>query len=280
MKMMKNVNANKYFVIVLDYKDALEEELLISKFLNFNPLGFKSFENKLWIYFSYDSGLLNEILSFLKKEKLRYSLSIFPAQNWNQNWKKFFKITKVCEGLYVLPPWKKTKRLGLKIYINPALAFGTGTHESTQIAMYFIYKYLYPNTSFLDVGTGSGILSILAKKVGSTDIVACDIDPAIKENFYENLALNGIKKEEIKLFLKPMDFIKKKFDFVVCNIEYQHMYPLLEKLIEKTEKYLILSGLMKGELKLVVEKLSKYSKFKILEEKQKGNWEGIIIRKK
>ena len=276
---MKSASVNKYFVIVLDYKDTLEEEILISKFLNLNPLGFKSFENKLWIYFEYNPTFLNEVLSFLKKENLRYSLSIFPKQNWNQNWKKFFKITKVCEGLYVLPPWKKTKRLGLKIYINPALAFGTGTHESTQIAMYFIYKYLYPNTSFLDVGTGSGILSILAKKIGATDIVACDIDSSIKENFYENLVLNGIKEDEIKLILDSVDFIKEKFDFVVCNIEYQHMYPLLEKLIEKTKKYLILSGLIKGELKLILEKLSEICNFKTLEEKQKGSWEGAIIKK-
>jgi ribosomal protein L11 methyltransferase len=216
----------------------------------------------------------------LKKENIRYSLEIFPGQNWNENWKKFFKITKVCEGLYVLPPWKKTRRLGLKIYINPALAFGTGTHESTQIAMYFIYKYLYPKTSFLDVGTGSGILSILAKKLGATTVIACDIDPSIKENFFENLNLNGLKENDIKLILNPIDTIKDSFDFVVCNIEYQHMFPLLKKLEEKTKKFLILSGLLKGELELVIKELNNYTQFKILERKEKGNWEGAIIKKK
>ncbi len=280
MNRMMNVNANNYFVIVLDYKNPLEEEILISKFLNFNPLGFKSFENKLWVYFNFNKSLLKDILSFLKKEKIRYSLEIFPAQNWNENWKKFFKITKVCEGLYVLPPWKKTRRLGLKIYINPALAFGTGTHESTQIAMYFIYKYLYPQTSFLDVGTGSGILSILAKKLGAKTVIACDIDSSIKENFYENLNLNGLKKNDIKLILNSVDTIKRKFDFVVCNIEYQHMSPLLRKLIEKAKKFLILSGLLKGELELVIKELNNYVQFKILERKAKGNWEGAIIEKK
>lgn len=266
----------KYFCISVPFKNEIEEEDLIAKFLNFSPLGFKSFEKTLWIYFPYEEDIKEKVFNLLKQEGIKFSFEIFFHQNWNENWKKFFKITKICEGLYVLPPWKKTKRPGLKIYINPALAFGTGTHESTQIAMKLIYKYLLPNQTFLDVGTGSGILSILAKKIGA-QVVACDIDESIKENFYENLILNGLKKEDINLFIGSAKDIEEKFDFVVCNIELQHQLPILKYLVKRTKKYLILSGLLKGELTKVFNEIEKYGEFKVLEKISKNNWEGCIL---
>lgn len=142
-------------------------------------------------------------------------------EDWAESWKAFFKPLKVDRDLIIKPSWESvTMDPGtLVIDIDPGMAFGTGTHPTTILCLRLIRAFMVKGSTFLDVGTGSGILSIAAAKYGAGSIVALDTDEAALSIAAENLARNGIQPERCLTILSHLlNGVKGRFDLVVANI--------------------------------------------------------------
>ncbi len=140
-------------------------------------------------------------MSALKKEHPEYAPLLLTVENvededWENNWKQFYKPMEIGSRLLVVPQWEKAsdpKRV--KLVLNPGLTFGTGSHATTRLCLQALDTHIHGGESVLDLGCGSGILSIAALRLGAARAFACDIDEKCVEVAYENAALNGIGKD-------------------------------------------------------------------------------------
>ena len=164
--------------------------------------------------------------------------------DWLAEWKKHWKPTEV--GRFVIaPPWEAVPEdEKIVIRIEPNMAFGTGTHETTQLCLAQIEKFYAPGSSFLDVGTGTGILSIAAAKLdGEGRILACDTDRDSVKIAHENAELNGVGNR-IEFYEGSISQDTTKFDFVCANLTIDVILPVLDLLLEKAGTKLLLSGIL------------------------------------
>jgi len=218
--------------------------------------------------------------------------------DWLAEWKKHWKPTET-EKFIIAPSWEtigNTEKIAIKI--EPSMAFGTGTHETTRLCLRAIEENFSPSMSFLDVGTGTGILAIAAAKIKFqvqsskfkvkdsdsqtlnfelktlNSISACDTDEDSIKIAKENAELNDAN--EIKFYVGTIDKTTPKFDFVCANVTADVIIPLLPLLIEKSGKTLVLSGILKEQENLIVGELSKFqiSNFKI---EVDGEWISILV---
>ncbi len=174
-----------------------------------------------------------------------------PEQDWGENWKRFFKPIQVTPRFVIKPPWS---RIRLKsgqssIDINPGMAFGTGTHATTLLSIRALEEGLKrKGLSVLDVGTGSGILSIIAAKLGAKEVCGIDIDGVAVENARENVERNRVSAA-VKIRKGSIGGLRKKFDVVVANIDLKHLRRMRKPLLSHLKKrgLLILSGILEQE---------------------------------
>lgn len=127
-----------------------------------------------------------------------YTVTPLAENDWAYSWQKYYKPLAVGKRLYVVPEWEREKPVPdgrSPLYLNPGLTFGTGSHASTQLCLEGVEEHTVPGRSVLDLGCGSGILSIAALCLGASSAVAVDIDPKAADVAYENAALNGIGRE-------------------------------------------------------------------------------------
>ena len=175
-------------------------------------------------------------------------------ENWAVAWKDNFKPVKIGSRLIVAPPWDKLKKLGdrIPVIIEPAEAFGTGTHETTQGCLNLIELALEnivsdsKRVSLLDIGCGSGIISIAAFKLGAAPVLAIDNDPIAVESAKKNLALNDLEGV-IEIKLAELDSISDSADVVVANLDFVTLTSHLEILTRSFKEYLIVSGVIKSK---------------------------------
>ena len=187
-------------------------------------------------------------------------------KNWNQKCKDFFKPVVVDEKVEIIPYWENMRDNYLSIKINPALAFGTGHHETTYMMIQTILKFDLNQKSVFDIGTGSGILSILAKKRGAENITAIDNDKLTCNNFHENLKLNNINKDIDFKIEDCFNIDNFNYDFIFANISLNILLELIPRINIKGT-ILILSGILSKDKNLL---------FKVLDTKKIQN----IYRKK
>ena len=222
-------------------------------------------------------GSLREQLSFLQGQglgTLEISLQGVKEEDWAENWKQYYKPFRLGEHMVVKPTWEPwdAKADDLVIEIDPGMAFGTGTHETTAMCVGLIEKY-YRGGSLLDVGTGSGILAIAAARLGARDIVAVDIDPDAVRVARENVAHNGlsgaidVRKGDL---LQGLD---RSFDLAVANI----LAPVICLLAAPLKKHLnpggifLCSGVISEAEEEVTQALRKAG-YTIDEIRRKGDW--------
>ncbi len=164
-------------------------------------------------------------------------------ENWNKKCKDFFKPVVIDEKIEIIPYWESTRSKYLSIRINPALAFGTGHHETTYMMIQAILQFDLHKKSIFDIGTGSGILSILAKKMGAQNIFAIDSDELTYNNFYENLELNNVN-DNIQFKIEDcFNTDNFNYDFIFANINLNVLLDLIPKINNKGT-ILILSGIL------------------------------------
>lgn len=212
--------------------------------------------------------------------------------DWIDNWKQYFKPFYVTDQILIKPTWeefKDAKKEDLVIEIDPGTAFGTGSHETTKLCIQGIKKYLKEETQILDIGCGSGILSIIALKLGAKNAVLTDIDPIALEVTKENLEVNKINKDCISVF--EGDVIQNptlqreigfyKYNIVVANILADVIIPLSKIVGEFLTKdgVFISSGIINTKEKEVKKALLNHN-LDIIEKVQMGDWISFVCRKK
>ena len=181
-------------------------------------------------------NIFQEIKPFCEIGKGTISLSETEDKDWINNWKTFFKPFRAADDIVIKPTWeeyKKEKDSDILIEIDPGIAFGTGSHETTKLCIQALDKYVKTGDSVLDVGCGSGILSIAALKLGAKHATAIDIDEVAVKVAAENMAVNHIPSSDYTLYdgdLISNAFLKVKagtgHDIVVANILADVIIPL------------------------------------------------------
>ncbi len=211
-------------------------------------------------------------------------------KDWINNWKEFFHQFYV-DDILIKPSWEEVRpedRDKLLIQIDPGTAFGTGMHETTQLCIRQLRKYLTPETVLLDVGTGSGILSIISLKLGAKRAVGTDLDPCALEAVKENMEVNGIDPSSFEMMIGNIITDKEIqdrvgygcYDIVVANILAEVLVPLTPVILNqlKTGGIYITSGIIDDKEELVV-KTIKDCGLTVLEVAHQGEWVSVTARK-
>ena len=201
-------------------------------------------------------------------------------QDWSKKWKEKWTVTRVTDKITVIPSWieYKPKKEEITITLDPGCAFGTGTHQTTQLCMKALEKYLKKGNDVADIGTGSGILAILAKKLGSGKTYGCDIDETVIDVCKENAVTNGIG--DIVFELNSADKITGKYDFVCANILHFVLAEIMGDLknITKTGGLISLSGILDEKKDMVLEAIAG-EKLEIIDTISQDQWISYVVKK-
>ena len=270
-KIMK-INKQSWSVLTISGKEI--DRNIFTSYAEKIMLGCEHNMEKSILYFEkYDIDKVNIILNNLGCID-NWEWSEIKEKNWNQKCKDFFKPVIVDKKVEIIPYWEKTTDDYLSIKINPALAFGTGHHETTYMMMQAILKFDLNGKSIFDIGTGSGILSILAKKRGARNIVAIDNDKLTYNNFYENLDLNNINEDIEFKITDCLNVDNFKYDFIFANININVLLNLVSRINTKGT-ILILSGILSTDEELVSKVLNPE---KIQNIYRKKEWLCLVVK--
>ena len=210
----------------------------------------------------------------------KFSIEEKENQDWSKKWKEKWTVTHVGEKIAVVPSWidYTKKENEVIITLDPGSAFGTGTHQTTQLCMKALEKYLKPDDKVADIGTGSGILAILAKKLGASTVYACDNDETVINVCKENAKIN--QTEDIVFELNTADKITTQFDFICANILHFVLAEIMNDLknILKPNGYLSLSGILEEKKDMVLDAI-KRENLKIVETLNQDQWISYIVTK-
>jgi ribosomal protein L11 methyltransferase len=211
-------------------------------------------------------------------------IASLAEQDWSENWKRFFKPVPVTPRFVVKPPWSKIrlKRGQSSIDIIPGMAFGTGTHATTLLSIQALEERLKKKgLSVLDVGTGSGILSIIAAKLGAKKVWGMDIDGVAVENARENVEKNRVSAIA-KIRKGSIGDLHKKFDVVVANIDLKSLRKMRKPLLNHLKKrgFLILSGILEQEQERIRLHYLETKLLRWIKTTQKGEWVCLTFHKK
>ena len=210
--------------------------------------------------------------------------------DWVNNWKQYFHQFYVDDVL-IIPSWEEVKPEDedkMIIHIDPGTAFGTGMHETTQLCIRQIRKYVTPQTEILDVGCGSGILGMLALKFGAAHSVGTDLDPCAIDATHENMEVNGINREQYEVMIGNIIDDKtvqdrvgyEKYDIVAANILADVLVPLTPVILNQLKQggIYITSGIIEEKETVVVEAV-KAAGLEVLEINHQGEWVSVTARK-
>jgi ribosomal protein L11 methyltransferase len=207
---------------------------------------------------------------------------IVENKDWNAEWKKNFKTTPVTDNIIIKPSWEPApaKQPKCLIEIDPGMAFGTGTHETTILMLRLLEKNILLNCTVLDIGTGTGILAIAALKLGAKKATAFDVDPLATDATQENSKKNKVANN-LNLFTGILsDLGPKPFDMLLANVnktEILKIVPVITTYMHNKSK-LLLSGLLATEESTIVNNLEKHN-LQVMEILPLGEWIAIHAKK-
>ncbi len=233
---------------------------------------------------------LSELRNFVDIGEGTITTSQTEDKDWINNWKQYFKQFYV-DDILIIPSWEEVKEEDkdrMIIHIDPGTAFGTGMHETTQLCIRQLKKYVTPETELLDVGTGSGILSIVALKLGAKHAVGTDLDPCAVPAVEENKEVNNIPTESFDMMIGNIIDDKaiqdkvgyEKYDIVAANILADVLVPLTPVILNQMKKggIYITSGIIDNKEETVV-KAVKEAGLEVLEVTYQGEWVSVTARK-
>ena len=222
--------------------------------------------------------------TFSENDEIVYNLDFYEydEDDYQNSWKKYLFVEKVSEKFVVKPTWREyeAKEEELVIELDPGRAFGTGSHPTTSLLLKLMEEQNFSSQSVIDIGTGSGILMIAAKLLGASEVYGTDIDEFSMEVAKENLELNKISLDDIKLLkgnlLEVID--DKKFDIVLCNILSDVLVKLLDeiKYILKPNSKVLFSGIIEDKLPMVVSKAEEIG-LEVAEIRNDKEWRAVYF---
>ena len=233
---------------------------------------------------------LEDMRAFLDVGECAIEESETEDVDWVNNWKQYFHQFYI-DDILVIPSWEKVKPEDsdkMVIHIDPGTAFGTGMHETTQLCIRALKKYVTSETEILDVGCGSGILGMLALKFGAKHSLGTDLDPCAIDATHENMEVNGIRKDQYEVMIGNIIDDKavqdavgyEKYDIVAANILADVLVPLTPVIIHqmKPGAVYITSGIIEDKENVVVEAV-KAAGLEVLEVNHQGEWVSVVARK-
>lgn len=233
---------------------------------------------------------LEEMRSYLNVGDCTIEESQTEDVDWVNNWKQYFHQFYI-DDILVIPSWENVEAKDsdkMVIHIDPGTAFGTGMHETTQLCIRQLKKYVTEDTEILDVGCGSGILGMLALKFGAKHSVGTDLDPCAIDATYENVDNNGISRDQYEVMIGNIIDDKEvqdkvgyeKYDIVAANILADVLVPLTPVIIHQLKKggIYITSGIIEDKEEVVVEAVKKAG-LEVLEVNHQGEWVSVTARK-
>ncbi|MFH1214234.1 MAG: 50S ribosomal protein L11 methyltransferase [Candidatus Neomarinimicrobiota bacterium] len=275
-------------------KGAYDLEMFTARLTQWGMLGLQEADDRFEIYFPLAlKPALPELLAdfFRNRPDIKPVITEIADDGWGYKWQEYFKPQIISPRITVRPFWEKPIRaVAIEIVLKPGMAFGTGTHATTHMALGLLEKYLRPGMNILDAGCGSGILTIAALKLGAARVAAWDIDPSVITNFDENLELNGIT-ENYSLNIGDVtqlsvhrpsgehsDRPNYDYDLIVSNIERQPNLKLLAALVRQEKRPLVIfTGLLKEEYELFKNAVLNYGR-EVLDNITEDEWIALVVK--
>lgn len=194
----------------------------------------------------FDEEALRETLSEMKEYgSLSYRTEVVKARNWNERWEQEGRKPVTVDNLYIHPSTQPRSTLPYDIIIDPRQSFGTGTHVTTQMMLRYVQNAEMKGRSLLDVGTGTGVIAILAKQAGAEEVVGVEIEEGAVENAHDNCKLNDV---EVELHLGSIEQVTgREFDYVIANINRNILMGMMTELrqaVKAPNGRLLLSGFL------------------------------------
>ena len=235
-------------------------------------------------------AVLEEVRGYMDIGEGTITESQTEDKDWINNWKEYFHQFYV-DDILIVPSWEEVKEEDkdkMILHIDPGTAFGTGMHETTQLVIRQLKKFVTKDTQMLDVGTGSGILGIVALKLGVAHVVGTDLDPCAIPAVADNKEANDIKDETFDMLIGNIIDDKEvqdtvgyeKYDIVTANILADVLVPLTPVIVNQMKKgaYYITSGILDVKEEVVV-KAVKDAGLQLVEVTHQGEWVSVTARK-
>jgi len=244
-------------------------------------------QTRLIAYFEQSTNLetvRDALQTLFQREDLSlpaFGIRSIEDQDWGERWKKSWKSFPIGRRFFIIPSWSDTEAPydRFPIYIDPGQAFGTGTHETTQLTLEAMEVWMEPRRVVLDVGTGSGVLAIAATHLGARFVHACDVDPVAIEVARENLERNTT--QAISLMCGSIDAIANDaIGFLLCNLTADVIVEILPDIhrVLRPQGIVVFSGIL-NELSYDVRQIAKMQGLSVLQEKNRGEWCALVMRK-
>ena len=235
-------------------------------------------------------AVLEEVRGYMDIGEGTITESQTEDKDWINNWKEYFHQFYV-DDILIVPSWEKVKEEDkdkMILHIDPGTAFGTGMHETTQLVIRQLKKFVTKDTQMLDVGTGSGILGIVALKLGAAHVVGTDLDPCAIPAVADNKEANDIKDETFDMLIGNIIDDKEvqdtvgyeKYDIVTANILADVLVPLTPVIVDQMKKgaYYITSGILDVKEEVVVQAV-RDAGLRLVEVTHQGEWVSVTARK-
>ncbi len=264
------------------------QEFLIAELLDMDFEGFEQEDDLLKAVIPknrYNDVIREEIENWLRAQPFEAGIieeRIDEQQDWNRKWEQTIG-SLVIGDFFVKPTWvnETTPEGKILLEIDPKMAFGTGYHESTRLMLRLLSGFIRKDDDILDAGTGTGILSIAALKLGAASAFGFDIDEWSRNNSWENAVINHVA-ESFHIERGSFEVVPegKQYDVVTANINRTTLLSMQEMLTRhlKPGGNLLLSGLLVHERDLIL-KASEFSRLKLVRELQEGEWIALALHK-
>ncbi len=278
-----------YYEFTIKISNAFRDSL-IKRLSENGCLGIIENNKSLVAYFpsTLDADTIKDDLTLLEtllekaghSHELDYDCALIPEKDWNETWKKSFQSVDIGKQFTILPPWEKNKKDRINLIIDPGMAFGTGHHETTRSCLVLMENYA-PKTAkekFLDIGAGTGILAIAARKLGYQHVIGIDMDTLAVDAARENVIINNVPDVEISE--EGLAELRETFDVIAANLISGVLVQLAPPLFTHMNPggIAILSGILIGQEGEVIDAMEKAG-LRLRETYRDGKWVSLVMER-
>ena len=268
-----------YLKIEFNCRETELKEILIAKLSEAGFEGFEEDEFILKAFIPKEEHHSDNVSIIAKENNITFTITEIPDTNWNKVWESNFQPVIIEDFVSIRTDFHSPiKQVEHEIIINPKMSFGTGHHETTHMMIQQMQDINFKEKTVLDFGTGTGILAILAEKLGAVKVIAVDNDQNSIENASENIAINKCSNVFVRNeSTVPVNFT---FDIILANITRNVIIENLDSICKQlnSEGIILLSGLLNEDVEIILQEIRKYS-VKIAKQMMKKDWISLRLEK-